>query len=65
MITANKFKMSKFELPLANILTAFGITLSIAEINDLLTTFSLLVALGMNIHIILKRYGGKKDDNTK
>jgi hypothetical protein len=41
---------------LANIVSAVGLTFSLANINQLLTMVSLLVAIGLNIHLIYKNY---------
>jgi len=41
---------------IANTVSALGITLSIANINQLLTMFSLLLAIGLNIHLIYKNF---------
>jgi len=39
---------------LANIISAVGITFSLANINQILTMVSLLIAISLNIHLIYK-----------
>jgi len=39
---------------LANITSVLGLSLSLADINALLTMASLLIAIGLNVHIIIK-----------
>jgi len=39
---------------LANIVSVFGISMSLADINALLTMVSLVIAIGLNVHLIIK-----------
>lgn len=39
---------------IANVISVFGISLSLADINALLTMTSLLIAIGLNIYLLIK-----------
>jgi hypothetical protein len=39
---------------IANVTSVLGISLSLADINALLTMASLLIAIGLNIHLLIK-----------
>jgi len=53
-VNIRRIRENMKEHHIANTMSVLGLSLSLADINAILTTVSLIIAIGLNIHLIIK-----------